>query len=225
MELNRTFGTAAIRIPLEVRLLCLGLMLVMSSGCASLKADLPFAYTPPLRVGKPIEGKAVFQHIEDVRSKADRRSTREIPDCADKLTSKLVEDFGGTRLFSDVDYSPDPSEADFIITGKLERFSWNVFWVPTYFIPLVQFIHFFGVPVASFTGEAQLTLEVSAAETAVPVGRYTGTGRNKTIHNMYELKAAEGGVELQYALREAVKEIKEQIAKDPALRTETGQGN
>ena len=119
----KRFGTSLANVPLEMCLLCLALMLPTSSGCASLKADVPFAYTPSLRTGQPIEGKAVFLLIEDARSKRHRRSTREIPDCADKLTAKLVEDFRSTRLFSDVDYSPSPTEADFIITGRLEKFS------------------------------------------------------------------------------------------------------
>ena len=217
----KNFGTSVARVPLEVCVLCLALMVLMSSGCASLKADVPFAYTPSLRVGQSIEGKAVFQQIQDVRSKRHRRSTREIPDCADKLTSKLVEDFRSTRLFNDVDYSPTPTEADFIITGRLEKFSWNVFYMPTYYIPVVSLIHVFGVPVVIFTGEAQLTLEVQAAGTASP-RRYTGSAKNKTSHTLYEYKSAQGGVELQYALRDAIKQIKEQITNDSTLRPPGG---
>jgi hypothetical protein len=209
------------KVPFQLFLFILTLMLLSTSGCASLKADIPFAYTPSLRMGETIEGKAVFQQIEDLRSKKHRRSTREIPDCADKLTSKLVEDFRSTRLFGDVDYSPNPAEADFIITGRLEKFSWNAFFSPTYYIPVVSLIHLFGVPVVSFTGEVQLTLDVRAAGAASP-RQYTGSARNKTFHNVYELKAAEGGVELQFALRDAVKQIKEQMAKDGSPRSPGG---
>lgn len=198
--------------------LCGAMVLFMSiGGCASLKADVPFAYTPSLREGETIQGRAVFQKIEDLRSKSHRRSTREIPDCAEKLTAKLVEDFRSTRVFTDVDYSPGSTDADYMITGQLEEFSWEAFYAPSYFIPVVNLIHYFGVPVVSYTGEAQLTLHVQ------PVGaasshEHAGTARNRTYHNIYEQKAAEGGVELQYALRDAIKQIKEQISNDRGLR-------
>jgi len=213
----KSCGTHVARLPLVVCLLCLPLMLLTSTGCSSIKADVPFAYTPPLRMGQPIEGKAVFQHIDDVRSKRESRSTREISDCADKLTSKLVEDFRNTRLFSEVEYLPSATDADFVITGRLEKFSWNTGHVFTAFIPVVSLIHYFGVPYVISTGEAQLTLEVRAEETASP-RQYTGYGKNKTSYNIYEFKNVAAGVELQYALRDAVKQIKEQITNDPTLR-------
>lgn len=154
--------TSVAGVPSAVFLLFVALMLPTWGGCSSLKADVPFAYTPSLRMGQPIGGKAVFQQIQDVRPKKDRRSTREIPDCADKLTSKLVEDFRSTQLFGEVVYSPSPTDADFIITGRLEKFSWNTGRVFTSYIPIVNLIHYFGVPVVISTGEARLTLEVRA---------------------------------------------------------------
>lgn len=217
----KKFGTNVARVPLEACLLCLALMLLTSSGCSSLKADVPFAYTPSLRMGQAIEGKAVFLQIQDVRPKKDRRSTREIPDCADKLTSKLVEDFRSTRLFSDLEYSPSRIEADFIITGRLEKFSWNTHQAITSYIPVVSLIHLLGFPYVTSTGEAQLTLEVQAGETASP-RQYAGSAKNKTSYSYYEFKNVERGVELQYALRDAVKQIKEQITKDSSLRSPGG---
>lgn len=217
----KKLGTSVEMVPLEMCFLCLALMLLTSSGCSSLKADVPFAYTPSLRLGQSIEGKAVFRQLQDVRSKKERRSAREIPDCADKLTTKLVGDFRSTRLFSDVDYSPSPTDADFIITGRLEKFSWNTGHVFTAFIPVVSLIHYFGVPYVISTGEAQLTLEVQAGETSPP-RQYTGYGKNRTSYNIYELKNVASGVELQYALRDAVKQIKEQMANDSSLRAPRG---
>ena len=96
-----------------------------------------------------------------------------------------------------------------------------MFYMPTMFIPVVNLIHYLGVPMVSFHGEAQLTLEVRAAGAASP-RRYTGSAKNKTIHNLYEQKAAQGGVELQYALRDAIKQIKEQITNDSSLRAPGG---
>ncbi len=56
-----------------------------------------------------------------------------------------------TRLYTGVDYLPSSTEADCIISGRLEKFPWNVFHMPTMFIPVVNLILYSGVPMVSFT--------------------------------------------------------------------------
>jgi len=41
---------------------------------------------------------------------------------------------------------------------------------------------------------------------------------NETAYTLYELKGVEMGVELQYALRDVVKQLKDQITGDATLR-------
>src|SRR4030042_3091668 len=113
------FRTSSVLV-LSAVITCLGLL--SSGGCSSLKADVPFKYAASLRSGEPIAGKALFRLIEDKRSKDDRNSTREITDCTEKLTGKLVDDFRTTRMFPDVDYAVGTSECDYVITGTLDEF-------------------------------------------------------------------------------------------------------
>ena len=126
-----------------------------------------------------------------------------------------MEDFRTSRVFTDVDYSSGQTACDFVINGKLEEFSWKHRSTVWAFIPYAPY---FGPPIAVFTGKAKITLEVTPGSTGSAAAQYSGVGMNETAYTLYELKGVEMGVELQYALRDVVKQLKDQITGDAALR-------
>lgn len=202
-----------IRARLCVLILCLGVM-VFSQGCTKLNSSVPFRYVNSLSSGETCDVSVAFEKFVDNRPKKDRKTTKTIMDIDEKVTSKMIEDFRASQIFTQVDYPARPATNDYIIKGSIERFAWKCDLSPIVFIPFVNLVIYFGVPMYYVEGVADFDVQLVEAKTGTLVKEYKKNAIIKDEYTLYSMTAGEAGAELADSFRETAKQIKEAIYND-----------
>lgn len=187
--------------------LCLTTLL---SGCASLNGDVPFRYQPSLiSYNKQIDKTVGLNMLEDRRPEGDVAYTKSIKDVAEKVTSKLLEDFEKTKLFKEIHYPPQPGD-DIVIEGNINRFIWKFYSSPISYIPGINLAIYFGAPCYEAYGIAGITLEVKDGSGSI-IAKIDELSEVKDSYSLYNFKAGEAGAELSEAFRDVAKKLKEKL--------------
>lgn len=198
-------------------LLLLGLFLVamsLTTGCATLNGTIPFRYVPSLPSAKP--DKTVNLGVEkllDNRPKDDREATDAITDVDEKVTAKLIEDFRSSQIFTSVDF-PVEKKDDLVLKGQIKRFYWKLTPSPIIFIPLLNLVIYFGIPIYDIESVAELQVQFVNPKTGQSLAEYNKSSTKTQSYTLYNFKAGEAGAELAEAFREVSKQIKDAIISD-----------
>ncbi len=178
-------------------------------GCASLNANVPFRYQPSLvSSAKKIDKTVGLNMLLDKRPEGDIAYTKSIKDISEKVTAKLLEDFKVSNIFKEIHY-PAQSGDDIVINGTIDRFIWKLYATPISYIPILNLVCYFGVPINEAYGIATIALEIKDNKTGSIIGVIEGTSRTDNSYTLYNFKAGEAGTELEEAFREAAKKLKE----------------
>ncbi len=146
------------------------IVVILVSGCASLKGDVPFRYQPSLiPVTQKVDKIAGINMLTDNRPKGDISYTVSIKDISEKVTSKLLEDFEKSKIFTEIHY-PAQLDDDIVINGTIDRFIWKLYATPVAYIPLLPY---FGVPCYEAYGIAGVTLKMQDNKTGTLFGEFS----------------------------------------------------
>lgn len=183
-------------------------------GCVTLNGSVPFKYVSSLPTGEPISLRAGMEKLVDSRPEDDRSATKSISDVDEKITSKLLEDFRSSQLFTAVDFPIQRDKDAVIIKGEIKRFYWKLTPSPVIFIPLIQLLMYFGVPIYDVVGVADIHVQLVNPATGQILKEYDKSSTKTESYTLYNLKAGEAGAELAEAFRDVSKQIKESIVSD-----------
>jgi len=98
--------------------------------------------------------------------------------------------------------------------GEIRRFYWKVTYKPYIFIPCVGLIAYFGTPVGTGEGIAELAVRIVDPQTGAVLAEYDKISKKTEVHTIYSGKAGEAGSELAAAFREVSKQINDSIVAD-----------
>jgi hypothetical protein len=183
-------------------------------GCATLNGTVPFKYVPSLPTGEPISLRVGMEKLTDVRSKDDRQATESIADVDEKITAKLLEDFRSSQIFTTIDFPVQKEKDAIVIKGEIKQFYWKLTPSPVIFIPFIQLLMYFGVPIYDVVGIADFHVQLVNPLTGQVVREYDKSSTKTESYTLYNLKAGEAGAELAEAFREVSKQIKQGIVAD-----------
>lgn len=187
---------------------------VLLQGCATLVGSVPFRYVPSLAGGEPIPLRLGMERLVDKRPDGDRSATDSITDVDEKVTAKLLEDFRTSQIFTAVDFPVRRDTDDLILKGEIKRFYWKLTPNPIVFIPIINLVIYFGVPVNDLEGIANLRVQLVSSKTGKVVAEYDKSSTRTASFSIYNMKAGEAGSELADAFRDVVKQIKDAILVD-----------
>lgn len=193
--------------------LALALALLLQ-GCATLVGTVPFKYVPSLATGEPFSLRLGMEKLADKRPDGDRSATESIPDVDEKVTAKLLEDFRSSQMFASVDFPLQSDKDDLVLKGEIKRFYWKLTPSPIVFIPIINLLIYFGVPVHDAEGVAQLSVQLASSKTGKIVAEYDKNSTRTATFTIYNFKAGEAGSELADAFRDVAKQIKDAILAD-----------
>jgi hypothetical protein len=179
-----------------------------------LNGSVPFRYVPSLSTTEPIDARLGMERFADKRPADDRSATDNITDVDEKVTAKLPEDFRSSQLFAGVDFPAQPAKDELIMKGELRRFYWKLSPSPIAFIPIVNLLVYFGIPVHFMEGVAALNVQLLSPRTGQVLVEYKKSSTRENSMNIYNFKAGEAGAELADALRDVAKQIKDAVAAD-----------
>lgn len=178
-------------------------------GCASLNANVPFRYQPSLVSStKKIDKTVGLNMLLDKRPEGDIAYTKSIKDISEKVTAKLLEDFKTSNIFKEIHY-PAQTEDDIVINGTIDRFIWKLYATPISYIPILNLVIYFGVPMNEAYGIASISLEIKNNKTGMVIGKLGEFSQTNNSYTLYNFKAGEAGTELEEAFREVAKKLKE----------------
>ncbi len=197
----------------STRLLLLTGILALCSGCASLGSNVPFQYQPALIAsGKQIPKTVGFEMLVDARPEKDKKYTAHIHDIPGKITSKVIDDFNTSHLFSDVHY-PVKETDDIMVGGTIKRFKWKFYDKLFAYIPYVGLaLVVLGVPLSEAYGITELQLEFKERASGKILGTFSAESKVTSSYSIYNFKAGESGSELAESFRDVVRKLKEEIA-------------
>ena len=196
----------------KISLFIASILILFSTGCASLNGNVPFQYQPSLLASsETINKDAGMNLLIDQRPEGDKSYTKSIKDIPEKVTSKLIEDFEKSRLFKDIHFSSKTGDA-LIIEGTVNRFMWKLYDTPIGYVPLLNIVLFFGVPCYESYGIADITLTIKDSANNRVLGKFHSESKVTDEYSIYNFKAGEAGAELAEALRNVAKDLKQQIA-------------
>ena len=201
------------RVGLRPLALVVSLALLLQ-GCATLVGTVPFKYVPSLASGEPVSLRLGMEKLVDKRPDGDRSATESIPDVDEKVTAKLLEDFRSSQMFTMVDFPIQGDKDDLILKGEIKRFYWKLTPSPIVFIPIINLLIYFGIPVHEAEGVATLRVQLVSAKTGQTMAEYEKTSTRTATFSIYNLKAGEAGSELADAFRDVAKQIKDAIVAD-----------
>ena len=189
----------------------ISVFLLISSGCASLNGNVPFQYQPSLTsFAKKIKRVVGLNMLRDRRPEKDRAYTKGIKDLPEKVTSKMLDDFRYSNMFTEIHF-PAQKEDDLVINGTINRFKWKMYAMPIAYIPYVNFIMFFGLPATEAYGIVDIHLQVKDNQSGAILGSFKESSEVKSTYTIYNTKAGEAGAELAEAFRDVVKKLKQDI--------------
>ena len=199
------------RLPTLASLLSLALLL---QGCATLVGSVPFKYVPSLAGGEPLNVRLGMEKLVDKRPDGDRSATESITDVDEKVTAKLLEDFRSSQMFAAVDFPIQSDKDDLILKGEIKRFYWKLTPSPIIFIPLINLLIYFGIPIHDAEGIANVHVQLVSSKTGKVLAEYDKTSTRTATFTLYNLKAGEAGSELADAFRDVAKQIKDAVLAD-----------
>jgi hypothetical protein len=190
-------------------------LLLTTSGCAvHLNSSVPFRYIPSLSAGDPIQTRIGVERLKDARPSEDHDTTNEITDIDEKVTAKFLEDLKSSNLASTVSFPPRPERDDLILRGEIKRFGWKAEMNPAVWVPIINLLIYFGLPVYTIDASAALHVQV-VDRTGKVVAEYTKHADRSKNYSMYDnVNAGEAGAELADAFRDVVKQVKEALFVD-----------
>jgi len=195
----------------DLLLFCL---LFFVSGCSTLNGSVPFHYVPSLSTMPQNTAKLGMEKFVDSRPSDDKLATKNIPDVDEKVTSKLLEDFRSSRMFSDIDFPPLRNKDGLILKGEIKRFYWKTKDNPIKFIPVVNLLLLLGITSCEIEAVVELKVQIVDAKTGVILSEYDKTSTKKDRATLYDGRSGEPGAELAETFREVAKQIKDAISKD-----------
>ena len=199
----------------RVRLLALVVSLaLLLQGCATLVGTVPFKYVPSLATGEPFSLRLGMERLVDKRPDGDRSATESIPDVDEKVTAKFLEDFRSSQMFIAVDFPVQGDKDDVVLKGEIMRFYWKLTPNPIAFIPIINLLVYFGLPVHEAEGVATLRVQLVSVKTGQTMAEYEKTSTRTASFSIYNFKAGEAGSELADAFRDVAKQIKDAIVTD-----------
>ena len=195
--------------------LALPLLVVGFLGCSvTLNSNVPFLYQPSLPVADATAYRLGVNKLEDKRSAEDRETTEEIRDLDEKVTVKLLEDLRGSNLFASVKFPPKSDRDEMVLRGEIQRFSWKISTSPVLWMPIINILIYFGVPIYDVEAVAQLKIWLSDGKTGMVISEYTKFAKRENAYSLYNMKAGEAGAELADAFRDVMKQMKEGMLAD-----------
>ncbi len=189
-------------------------MALLLQGCATLVGTVPFKYVPSLATGEPFSLRMGMEKLVDQRPDGDRSATESIPDVDEKVTAKLLEDLRSSQMFTAVDFPTQGDKDELILKGEIKRFYWKLTPSPIVFIPLINLLIYFGIPIHEAEGVATLRVQLVRTKTGQPIAEYEKSSTRTATYTLYNLKAGEVGSELADAFRDVAKQIKDSIVAD-----------
>jgi hypothetical protein len=148
--------------------------------------------------------------LVDDRPSGDIAYTKSIKDLAEKVTSKILEDFDKSKLFKEIHYPAQPGD-DIVINGTIDRFMWKLYATPISYMPFLCLVVYFGVPCNEAYGIAGITLEVKDNKTNSLIAKLVESSKMESQYTLYNFKAGEAGSELEEAFRDVAKKLKEDL--------------
>jgi hypothetical protein len=174
-----------------------------------------FRYDPSLRAGKSIGLRLGVEKFADKRPEKDRLTTRNIADVDEKVTGRLLEDFQAWQIFSAIDFPLQKDKDDLIMSGEIKRFYWKFSESPIKFIPPINLLILFGIPMYYVDGIIELQVRLVSFKTGEIVAEYDKRSAKRETYNLYTRDNMDyPGVELAEALRDVSEQIKEAIVSD-----------
>ncbi len=187
---------------------------LLLQGCATLVGSVPFKYVPSLAGGEPLNVRLGMEKLVDKRPDEDRSATESITDVDEKVTAKILEDFRSSQMFAAVDFPIQGDKDDLVLKGEIKRFYWKLTPSPIVFIPIINLLIYFGIPINEAEGVASLRVQLVRAKTGQPIAEYEKSSTRTATYTLYNLKAGEVGSELADAFRDVAKQIKDAILAD-----------
>jgi hypothetical protein len=174
-----------------------------------------FRYVPSLRAGKSTNLRVGVEKFADKRPEKDRLTTRNIADVDEKVTGRLLEDFQAWQIFSAIDFPLQKDKDDLIMSGEIRRFYWKFSESPIKFIPLINLLILFGIPMYYVDGIIELQVRLVSFKTGEIVAEYDKRSAKKITLNLYTRDNIDDpGVELGEAFSDVSEQIKEAIVSD-----------
>jgi len=117
-------------------------------------------------------------------------------------------------MFTAVDFPTQGDKDELILKGEIKRFYWKLTPSPIVFIPLINLLIYFGIPIHEAEGVATLRVQLVRTKTGQPIAEYEKSSTRTATYTLYNLKAGEVGSELADAFRDVAKQIKDSIVAD-----------
>jgi hypothetical protein len=180
--------------------------------------DVAFGYYSTLSVTRESTNLRVgMEKFVDKRPDKDRSATKSIADVDEKVTATLFEDFRRSQIFAAIDFPVQKEKDDLIMNGEIRRFYWKLSRNPIQFIPPINLLIFFAIPMYYVDGLVELQVCLVSSKTGETVAEYV---KNSTRSNSYSLYTMDNfdfnvvGVELGEAFADVSKQIQEAIILD-----------
>ena len=97
------------------------LFLILDFWMCTVNGSVPFHYVPSLNTGKQSTATLGVEKFIDNRPADDKDTTKSISDVDEKITSKTLEDFRSSQMFSAINFPASHEKDDLIIKGEIKR--------------------------------------------------------------------------------------------------------
>lgn len=201
------------RLSMIKHIVSMAMCILLFSGCVPFRlGDKVFLYKPILvpTTGK-IEKTVGLNVLANGLPEKDKTYAKNMPNLCERITTKIVEDFSTSGIFSNIHLDSQPQD-DISINGTVNRFSWEYRQNPKSWIPLAgPFIS----PGWFTCGVVDITLEIKDNKTGIIIGVIQKSSEIKGNYSMYEMPGHmhgdEAEIELIKAFRDVVHGLKQDI--------------
>jgi hypothetical protein len=217
-------------------------LVVILSGCMTLNGPLAYRYVPPLSNTPPLPFRLSIEKFRDGRpaltpaappsatagaepepsgaarpeplsGSGDRESTQRIEPVDAQVTMALLEDFRVSRFFESVDSAGSRPSSTLVMRGTIWRFTWSERPSPILYIPVINLLTLFGIPIEYTSATVSFQIELVDPRTEKMLTEYDLTEQIDDTFTLYD-QSVEAGAELATALRSVSQQLKAYIRSD-----------